>query len=79
MAILSIIVAANTKWPNPLGIAPRAVLCLVLSAPANGASWLCCCRALECGDASRGAPVDRFSVVLVALIATAQYAVIAGR
>ena len=36
---------------------------------ATGASWLCYFRALQIGDAAKVAPVDKLSVVLVALFA----------
>ena len=42
---------------------------LVLSALATGASWICYFRALKLGEASRVAPVDKLSVVLVAVFA----------
>ena len=42
---------------------------LVLSGLATGASWLCYFRALHLGDASKVAPVDKLSVVFVAVIA----------
>ena len=42
---------------------------LVLSALATGASWVCYYRALKIGDAVNVAPVDKLSVVLVALFA----------
>jgi len=48
----------------------RTAVFLVLSALATGGSWLCYFRALKTGDAARVAPVDKLSVVLVALIAT---------
>jgi transporter family protein len=41
----------------------------VLSALATGASWVCYYRALKVGDAVKVAPVDKLSVVLVALFA----------
>ena len=44
-------------------------LFLALSALATGASWVCYFRALQQGDASKVAPVDKFSLVLVALFA----------
>jgi len=44
---------------------------LALSGLATGASWLCYFRALQIGDAARVAPVDKLSVVLVAIFATA--------
>ena len=40
---------------------------LVLSGLATGASWLCYFRALKLGDAARVAPIDKLSVVLVAV------------
>ena len=48
-------------------IAPRAWLFLTLSGLATGASWVCYFRALKLGEASRVAPVDKFSLVLVAV------------
>ncbi len=42
---------------------------LVLSGLATGASWLCYFRALQLGEASRVAPVDKLSVVFVILLA----------
>ena len=40
---------------------------LTLSGLATGASWVCYFRALKIGDAARVAPVDKLSVVLVAI------------
>lgn len=57
------------KWSNPLSLPGRTWLFLSLSALATGASWLCYFRALQLGDASKVAPVDKFSLVLVALFA----------
>lgn len=59
------------KWSNPLTLPPRSLLFLTLSALATGASWICYFRALQLGDASRVAPVDKFSLVLVAVFAYA--------
>jgi len=68
---LGAIVVAMGKWQNPATLPAKALTFLVLSGLATGASWLCYFRALKLGDASRVAPVDKFSVVLVALFATA--------
>jgi transporter family protein len=57
------------KWRNPFEIPARSGLFLVLSALATGASWVCYFRALKVGEASKVAPVDKLSVVLVALFA----------
>ena len=57
------------KWSNPLTLPVRSLSFLGLSAVATGASWLCYFRALQLGEASKVAPVDKFSLVLVALFA----------
>ena len=41
----------------------------MLSGLATGASWVCYFRALKIGDASKVAPIDKLSVVLVASFA----------
>jgi transporter family protein len=43
---------------------------LVLSGIATGASWVCYFRALKVGDASKVAPIDKLSLLLVAIFAT---------
>ncbi|TBW35094.1 EamA family transporter [Siculibacillus lacustris] len=53
---------------QPLGtISAKTWLFLVLSGLATGGSWLCYFRALKLGDAARVAPIDKLSVVLVAI------------
>ena len=69
MLALSAFVAANGKWSNPLQLRPQTLLFLVLSGLATGASWLCYFRALKLGQAYQVAPIDKLSVVLVALFA----------
>ncbi len=64
--------AALVAWlsgalQSPAAVPGRAWLFLILSGLGTGASWLCYFRALQLGDASRVAPVDKLSVVLVAL------------
>ncbi|MGU3558303.1 EamA family transporter [Methylobacterium radiotolerans] len=46
----------------------RSLAFLILSGLATGASWLCYFRALSLGDAARVAPLDKLSVVLVAIL-----------
>ncbi len=59
---------ALTKQLRGLGdISGRGAMFLVLSGLATGASWLCYFRALKLGTASQVAPVDKMSVVLVAI------------
>jgi len=55
------------QWESPAMVGDRGWLFLVLSGLATGASWLCYFRALKLGDAARVAPVDKLSVVLVAI------------
>jgi transporter family protein len=53
---------------QPLGsISARTYTFLVLSGLATGASWICYFRALKIGNASQVAPIDKLSVVLVAV------------
>jgi transporter family protein len=47
----------------------RTWLFLVLSGLATGLSWLCYFRALQLGEASRVAPVDKLSVVVAMVLA----------
>jgi transporter family protein len=69
VVVLFLLVYATGKWSNPFVLPPRSVLFLVLSALATGASWVCYFRALKLGPASQVAPIDKMSVVLVALFA----------
>ena len=47
----------------------RSLVYLVLSGLATGASWLCYFKALQLGDVSRVAPVDKMSTVLTVIMA----------
>jgi bacterial/archaeal transporter family protein len=67
--VLSLFVWLAGKWSNPFALSPRSLAFLALSALATGASWVCYFRALQIGDASKVAPVDKFSLVLVAVFA----------
>jgi len=69
LAILFPFVLLTGKWTNPLHLPARSAAFLVLSAIATGVSWVCYFRALQVGDASKVAPVDKLSVVLVAVFA----------
>ncbi|HXC57468.1 MAG TPA: EamA family transporter [Rhizomicrobium sp.] len=55
------------EWQGLRSVSPRSYLFLLLSGLATGASWLCYFRALKLGDAARVAPIDKLSVVLVAI------------
>jgi transporter family protein len=69
MVVLSAFVWFADKWSNPFTLAPRTWLFLGLSGLATGASWVCYFRALQIGEASKVAPVDKLSLVLVAVFA----------
>src|SRR6267378_5240439 len=69
MAVLIVFVHVTRKWSNPFEISSRTWLFLVLSGLATGASWVCYFRALKIGEASKVAPVDKLSVMLVAVFA----------
>ena len=69
--VLSGFVWLTGKWSNPFALSGKTWLFLALSALATGASWVCYFRALQFGEASKVAPVDKLSVVLVAIFAFA--------
>ena len=71
LLVLAPFVWLTGKWSNPLALPGRTLLFLALSALATGASWVCYFRALQLGQASQVAPVDKLSVVLVAVFAFA--------
>lgn len=71
IVVLSAFVAYTGKWSNPLELPPKTWLFLGLSGLATGASWVCYFRALKIGDAAKVAPVDKLSLVLVAVFAFA--------
>jgi bacterial/archaeal transporter family protein len=64
-----LIVHATGNWQQPSSVSARTWLFLVLSGAATGASWICYFRALKLGDAGRVAPIDKLSVVFVAMFA----------
>ncbi|WP_230533548.1 EamA family transporter [Microvirga roseola] len=71
LCALGAILVGTGQW-QPLGsISGRSYVFLVLSGLATGASWICYFRALKLGDAARVAPIDKLSVVLVALFGAA--------
>ncbi len=62
-------VAFQGVWTDPWGLSSKTWFFLAASALATGASWVCYFRALQMGRASQVAPVDKLSVVLVAVFA----------
>jgi len=67
--ILALFVVMAGKWSDPFRLSARTWVFLVLSGLATGASWICYFRALQSGEASKVAPVDKSSLLLVALFA----------
>ncbi|ASG20705.1 EamA family transporter [Nitrospirillum viridazoti] len=70
-AVILLVIAAllpiTGQWQPPGSVSARSYLFLGLSGLATGGSWLCYFRALKLGEAARVAPIDKMSVVLVAL------------
>ncbi len=68
---LVFILMINGQFQSLGSITGHTYLFLVLSGLATGASWLCYFRALKLGQAAQVAPIDKLSVVLVALFGVA--------
>ena len=64
---LGFLLAVTGEFQAPDKISARTYLFLVLSGLGTGASWLCYFRALKLGEAAKVAPIDKLSVVLVAI------------
>jgi len=67
LATLALILLATGQFQSPVTISGRTYFFLLLSGLATGASWICYFRALKIGEAAKVAPIDKLSVVLVAL------------
>ena len=66
--VAGIWVASGAPSSNPF-VSGKVIGALALSGAATGLSWLCYFQALKLGDASRVAPLDKLSVVFVAVLA----------
>jgi transporter family protein len=66
---IAFMLSVTGNWQAPGTVSGKSWLFLVLSGLATGASWLCYFRALKLGNAAQVAPVDKLSVVLVAVFA----------
>lgn len=67
MGVLGVILVGTGQWQPLASISQRSYLFLILSGLATGGSWICYFRALKIGDAARVAPIDKLSIVLVAV------------
>ena len=67
LATLALILLATRQFQSPDTISGRTYVFLILSGLATGGSWICYFRALKIGQAAQVAPIDKLSVVLVAL------------
>ena len=65
---LALILCVTGQFQRLNTVPPRSYLFLALSGLATGASWVCYFRALKIGNASLVAPIDKLSVVLVAVL-----------
>lgn len=70
LAVTAGIVATTGAWQPLASVAGKSWIFLTLSGFATGASWLCYYRALKLGPAAQVAPIDKLSIVLVAIFAT---------
>ena len=70
LGVVTALVLATGQWQPLASVPQRTWVFLALSGAATGGSWLCYFRALKIGDAARVAPIDKLSVVMVAVIAT---------
>ena len=69
LCITALIVSMRSEWQRPADLSFKSVIFISLSAIATGLSWLCYYRALQLAPASRVAPIDKLSVVLVLVFA----------
>ena len=69
LAVTAAIVASTGAWQPLASVSSKSWIFLTLSGLATGVSWLCYYRALKLGPAAQVAPIDKLSVVLVAVFA----------
>jgi bacterial/archaeal transporter family protein len=65
LAMSAALVTVRGEWVRPQSLSGSGLAAILLSGAATGLSWLCYYRALQLAPASRVAPVDKLSVVLV--------------
>ena len=67
LMVVVVILSVTGHWQPAGSISTRSYAFLAMSGVATGLSWLCYFRALQLGRASVVAPIDKLSVVLVAI------------
>ncbi|MBS1983102.1 MAG: EamA family transporter [Bdellovibrionales bacterium] len=70
LAVTALLITLRQEWQSPQNLSMKGFLFLVFSGLATGLSWLCYYRALQMAPASRVAPIDKLSVVLVVIFAS---------
>ncbi len=65
---LGVLLSFTGEYQSLASISKKTWIFLTLSGLATGASWLCYFKALQMGQASQVAPVDKLSVVFVAVL-----------
>lgn len=63
------IVAVQGNWREIFAISKHSYIFIVLSAIATGLSWLFYYKALQIGEVSRVAPIDKLSIALTIVLA----------
>ena len=64
LAVSALLVSVRQEWQAPGALSHKGLGFLILSGIATGLSWLCYFRALQIGELSKVAPVDKLSVVM---------------
>ncbi|MHB1100130.1 MAG: EamA family transporter [Burkholderiales bacterium] len=62
------IVSLRHEWQKPSSLSQYTWLFLILSGIATGLSWLCYYRALQLGQVSKVAPIDKLSVAFAIIL-----------
>lgn len=67
LAFVAVLLTASNGWQSLTTISAKTYIFLALSGAATGASWLCYFRAMKIGQVSQVAPLDKLSIVLIAV------------
>ena len=67
MAALAVVLRVTGHWQRPSSVSAKAYMFLALSGLSTGASWLCYFRALKLGEAAKVVPIEKLTIVFVAV------------